>query len=99
MFFKSIDKEVEKFRETEGAVLLDVRTPMEYSQGHIPGSINSPLQDIAAAETVIEDKETPIFVYCYSGARSGSAAGFLEKKGYCNVNNIGGIASYTGEVE
>jgi len=99
MFTADINTGLIEFKETERAVLLDVRTPMEYAQGHIPGSINVPLQGIDKAAEVVEDKDVPVFVYCYSGSRSHHATALLEEMGYCNVKNIGGIASYTGEVE
>ena len=44
-------------------------------------------------------KDTPLFVYCHSGARSSQAVRALTRMGYNNVKNIGGIAAYTGEVE
>ena len=81
------------------APLLDVRTPEEYQQGHIPGSKNIPLQTIDRANSVIENKQTPIFTYCYAGSRSRQAASQLVKMGYANVKNIGGIAAYTGKTE
>ena len=99
MFTADINTGLIEYKKTEGAVLLDVRTPMEYAQGHIPGSINVPLQAIEKAGEIIESKDTPVFVYCYSGSRSHHGAGILSGMGYCNVKNIGGIASYTGEVE
>ena len=51
------------------------------------------------APGLAEDKETPLFGYCYSGARSGQAVHVLRRMGYANVKNIGGIAAWTGEVE
>ena len=62
-----INTEVKTFRETNGAILLDVRTQEEYSQGRIPGSINIPLQEITSVEKEIPDKDAPVFVHCYSG--------------------------------
>lgn len=82
-----------------GAVLLDVRTLQEYSEGHIPGSVNVPLQSIDEIISVVENKETPLFVYCRSGARSRQATAILQQMGYVNARNIGGIISYKGEVE
>lgn len=79
-------------------MLVDVRTPDEYSDGHIRGSINIPLQRISEAEAELPDKSAPIFIYCRSGARSGRAAAVLGGMGYKNVRNIGGIMSYRGEV-
>ena len=93
-----INESVEIFKQTPGAVLLDVRTEEEFNEGHIPGSINISVQYINKIESMVEDKETPLFVYCRSGRRSGNATVFLKRMGYTNVNNIGGIMSYKGEV-
>lgn len=95
----SIDDGVREFKEKEGAMLLDVRTPGEYSMGHIPESKNVPLDEIKAVKDVVPDTNTPIFLYCLSGARSGRAASLLKRMGYTDVKNIGGIGSYTGKVE
>lgn len=93
-----INRGAEEYRHTPGAVLIDVRTPEEYAGGHIPGSINVPLQTIVQVQEAVPDKDTPIFVYCLSGARSRRAAAFFGKLGYTDVHNIGGISGYTGEV-
>lgn len=100
-FFKipDINQGIEEYKETEGAVLLDVRESYEYSDGHVPESINISLQDISLVEKEIADKNTPLFVYCLSGSRSQQAVKMLQGIGYCNVKNIGGIGSYKGEVE
>ena len=94
-----INQGVEEYSATNGAVLLDVRTPDEYRQGHIPSSKNVPLQSISKVAGMIEGKATPIFVHCLSGARSRQAAAILQQMGYTNVKNIGGISAYAGKVE
>ena len=94
-----VNRGVEEYQSTSGAVLLDVRTPEEYRQGHIPGSKNVPLQSIDKVAGMIDNKATPIFVHCLSGARSRQAAAILEQMGYTNVKNIGGISAYAGKVE
>lgn len=94
-----INKGVEEWQSTENAVLLDVRSPSEYQQGHIPGSINIPLDSIQQVTKKYPKKETPLFVHCLSGGRSGKAVSFLKHEGYTNVKNIGGINGYTGKVE
>ena len=94
-----INQGVKEFSATDGAVLLDVRTPDEYRQGHIPGSKNVPLQSIDRVNAVVENKGTPIFVHCLSGARSGQATAILQQMGYTKVKNIGGISAYAGKVE
>ena len=95
----NINSGVAEFNATPGAVLLDVRSPAEYSGGKIPGSINLPIQDIDKIGSVTENKDTPFFVYCYSGARSGQAVSRLHELGYKNAKNIGGFAAYSGKVE
>ena len=94
-----INQGVEEYRAVPQAVLLDVRTPEEYRGGHIPGSKNVPLHQIEKIDSIAEKKETPLFVYCQSGARSRQAVSLLQRMGYVNVNNIGGMAAYRGKVE
>lgn len=100
-FFKQpdINQGVQEFKNATGAVLLDVRTPQEYREGHVPGSQNVPLQQLDKVEEVTENKDTVLYVYCHSGARSRQAVSLLKHMGYTNVHNIGGIAAYSGKVE
>ena len=99
-FFKQADinQGVKEYTATPGAVLLDVRTSEEYRGGHIPGSKNIPLQVIDKVTSVAENKDIALYVYCQSGARSRQATSMLQGMGYTNVNNIGGIAAYSGKV-
>lgn len=92
----SINDGVTKYQSTPGAVLLDVRTPQEYREGHVPGSVNLPLDRL---QTIKYKKNVPLFVYCYSGSRSSQACYWLSRQGYSEVMNIGGIMSYRGAVE
>lgn len=96
---KDINEGIKEYQSVSGAVLLDVRTPQEYQEGHIPKSKNVSLQMINKITSVVGAKETPLFVYCYSGSRSSQAVNALKRMGYTNVINIGGISSYTGKVE
>lgn len=74
-------------------VLIDVRTPGEFNGGHVDGALNIPLDEIGRLpEGIPEDKSTPIFVYCLSGMRSGSAAAILKKNGFTEVHNLGGVS-------
>ena len=90
-------QELERFARTPGALLLDVRTEEEYAGGHIPGSRNVPLGTLGRAE-LPADPETPLFVYCLSGARSRQAASVLWRAGYAHVTDLGGICNYRGKV-
>ncbi len=77
-----------------GAVLIDVRNQGEYASGFIEGAISMPLDRISQSiQTKIPEKNTPIIVYCLSGARSAAAKKGLIKLGYTNVSNGGGVGS------
>lgn len=77
------------------SVLLDVRSPQEYKEGNLEGSINLPLYDIENnCENILKDKDATIIVYCQSGNRSKRAVQILKKKNYSNIYNIkGGLDS------
>ena len=68
-------------------VLLDVRTPDEYRQAHLKGSLLIPLGDLTRRVQEIP-RDRPVLVYCAVGARSVSAASFLASKGYREVYNM-----------
>ena len=74
-------------------------TREEYTHGHIPGSQNLPLQEVTRIGTMVPDQSTPLYVHCYSGARSGRAVTALRRMGYSHVSNIGGIRDYRGKTE
>ena len=94
-----IHQGLQECRSDPAALLLDVRSAREFREGHIPGSINLPLEILHSAPSVLKDHDVPLYVYCYSGARSAQAARILAGMGYARVKNIGGIASYSGPVE
>ena len=84
----------------EGYVILDVRTQEEFDQGHIPGAILIPDYEIEEkAENVLKDKDQLILVYCRSGRRSKLAAEDLQKLGYTNIKEFGGIIDWPYEIE
>jgi rhodanese-related sulfurtransferase len=70
------------------AYIVDVRTPGEFKNGHIKGSVNIPLQSISGADKKLKGKE-PIVLCCASGARSGQATSMLKSKGFTEVYNGG----------
>ena len=94
-----INKEVEKFRKISGAILIDVRSEEDYKKGHIPGSVNMPESNLEVFESFDVAHNTPIFVYCLSGAKSWNVVNKLKALGFTKVNNIGGINKYTGDIE
>lgn len=87
-----------KMQDTKDFILLDVRTPEEFSEQHIPGAtliIDSQIS--AEAGKKLPDKDTLIFVYCRSGRRSAAAAKQLVNMGYTQVYDFGGIIDWPYE--
>lgn len=72
-----------------GAVIVDVRSRGEYQGGHVKGSINIPLDQIAQVKQKVKNKDQAIITCCASGMRSASAKGILRSQGYTNVHNGG----------
>jgi len=98
--YKNISANEAKSRlDTEkGIVLLDVRTPEEYAEKHIPNSLLIPLDVLEKDATIkLVDKNAIIFVYCRSGNRSVTASEALVKMGYTNIYNLGGINNWQYE--
>lgn len=74
---------------SQGALVVDVRTPEEFAQGHVPGAINLPVEEVARwADRIPKDR--PVYLYCRSGNRSRQAAEYLKKRGYTNLYNVEG---------
>jgi len=72
----------------DGALLIDVRSRQEFESGHLDNAINIEHEKVdKIAETIGEDKEREVVVYCRSGRRSGEAKKALEEYGYKNVHN------------
>ena len=72
----------------EGAYLVDVRTPGEFTSGHVKGSVNIPLDTISTQLSKFKNKKN-IIIFCRSGARSGQAKSILQQNGFTNVINGG----------
>ncbi len=76
-----------------GGQLIDVRTPAEYSSGHIDGAVNLSLQDIQSGAMPAVQKDKPIYVYCRSGNRSSEATAILKAAGYQKIVDLGAITN------
>ena len=85
--------------ETESDyIILDVRTPEEFKERHIPDAVNVPNETIGTEDIPqLPDKEQLIMVYCRSGNRSKQASEKLVKLGYSKVVEFGGINDWPGE--
>ena len=85
--------------ESEGYIILDVRTKEEFDSGHIKGATLIPDDQIGKlAEIMLRDKDQLIFVYCRSGRRSKNASAELASMGYSNIIEFGGIIEWPYEV-
>ena len=83
-----------------GYIILDTRTQAEFDEGHIPGAILIPYDEITEkAEGILTDKNQLLLVYCRSGRRSKLACDDLVKLGYTNIREFGGIIDWPYEVE
>ena len=94
---KDIDKCIAD-AEAQGIKIVDVREADEYAQGHIPGAVNVPLNNLGRITKAAPDKTDTLYVYCRSGVRSSHACKRLKSMGYSNAVNIGGINAYHGAV-
>ena len=95
----TMDEAVTMMAQKTGYIILDVRRPDEFAEGHIPGAINVANETIGTAEIPeLPHKDQLIMVYCRSGRRSKEASEKLVKLGYTNIVEFGGILDWTGEV-
>ena len=94
----SMDEAVTMMEEESGYIILDVRTPEEFRERHIPNAINIPNETIGSEDIQeLPDRDQLILVYCRSGNRSKQASGKLAELGYTNIVEIGGINDWTGD--
>ena len=101
-----INSKLAEARSTANALIIDVREPREYEYGHIPGALNLPVNSVGTIRTALAGwlieghaSQTPLYLYCVSGARSKKAQGLLKAMGFQLVENMGGINRFTGQFE
>ncbi|WP_346939528.1 rhodanese-like domain-containing protein [uncultured Clostridium sp.] len=89
-----------KMGSDENLVILDVRDDQAYKEGHIEGAILMSVSDVSHdIEDIVQDKDTTVCVYCYSGNKSARAAMMLEYLEYTNVCDLGGITNWSYELK
>lgn len=76
-----------------GVVLIDVRQPDEYAEGHVPGAVLIPLDQLLDRTDELPPGETITFI-CHSGGRSHRAAELLSGEGYETINVVGGTQAW-----
>ena len=93
----SVDEALRLWQAKE-AILIDVRTPAEYRDGHIPGVVNIPLDELEKRLGEIP-KDKKVVLICRTGNRSAQGTKFLRSKGFDNVfNSTGGMSTWKGPV-
>ena len=81
-------------------ILIDVRTDSEWNEGYIETAIHIPLDRIMEEiESLMVNKDQMIYLYCRSGNRSGKAEKALQRLGYANAKNIGGIKEASSSLQ
>lgn len=94
--YKTINKkEAQKLIEEKDAILVDVRSTLEFQQGHINNAVSMPITTILEDIVLEYEKDTYIIVYCQSGKRSKTAAEGLIEIGYENVYDLGSINNWS----
>jgi len=95
----NMQEAIAMMEEESNYIILDVRTPEEFTEKHIPGAINIANETIGSQEIPeLPDKDQLILVYCRSGNRSKQASDKLAALGYTNIVEFGGINDWPGEV-
>ena len=95
----SQDEAMQIMEEESGFLIVDVRRPDEFAEGHIEGAINVPNEGIAEEmPEELPDKDQLLLIYCRTGRRSKEASEKLAKIGYKNVYEFGGINTWTGTI-
>ncbi|HUE37962.1 MAG TPA: rhodanese-like domain-containing protein [Candidatus Binatia bacterium] len=99
----SVAGAAEAVKKNPKTLILDVREPAEWSEGHIPGALHVPRGmleakadlEYANREPALADRSVPIIVHCASGARSAMAADVLQLMGFSDVKSMaGGIVAW-----
>ncbi|MBU0550260.1 rhodanese-like domain-containing protein [Myxococcota bacterium] len=82
-------------RLKRGAALIDVRTPREFAQFHLPSARNLPLHELHQRATELKKEKAGLVLYCNSGARSARALMILKGMGFKEVDDLGSFRNWT----
>ena len=95
-----VENIIKNYQDIENVFIIDVREFSEYEEGHLSNSVNIPLGNIESVGDIYGiEKESKIIVYCRSGNRSKTAQVMLEKLGYTNVYDMGGVIDWPYDIE
>ncbi len=92
-------EEAKKMMDESEVIVIDVRTPEEFKEGHVDKALNIPLDQIAdEIDKVVPNKDDKVLLYCRSGNRSGQAAKILSDLAYTQIYDFGGINDWPFDV-
>lgn len=97
--YETIDIDEVEAKMNEGFIVLDVREPNEFAEGHIPAAQNKPLSVLQQNDFSELSKEEQYIIICRSGNRSQTASEILVNEGYDVINVSAGMSSWTGAIE
>jgi rhodanese-related sulfurtransferase len=92
---REVDVEQMSQALADGGALIDVREPMEYAAGHVPGAVPMPMTQLPSRLGEL-DKRAPVYVICASGNRSAAMTDFLNRAGFEAYSVAGGTAAWAG---
>ena len=94
-YHKITAEEAKALIDEGGVTVVDVRTPKEYADGHVPGALNIPNEDIGSTQpSQLGSTDDKLIVYCRTGVRSKQASDKLVALGFTEVNDMGGIVDW-----
>ena len=92
-------EEAQEIWRNKAAIFIDVRTPAEYKQGHVPGAVLIPLNELANRQSEVP-KDKKVLLICRSGSRSAQANAMLQRQGFTNTYSVkGGMLDWHEAVE
>jgi rhodanese-related sulfurtransferase len=88
--------QLKKVAQEQGAVIVDLRTPLEFGQGHVPDAVNVPIEALRANPSALDGyKDTPVLLYCRTINKTNLALWLLEKRGFKSIYALrGGYEEY-----
>ena len=96
--FEDVDPEAaEKLLAGNVVTVLDVRTPEEFAEGHLPNAVNIDFRDAGFSEALAKlDRSKPYLIHCRSGGRSGQALSVFKELGFAKIHHLNdGILGWT----
>lgn len=93
----AVDGQAARKLVAAGVKVVDVRTPAEFAEGHVPGAVNIPYDEMPRRSSEVGPPSTPVLLYCRSGRRSALAGEALREKGFSQLYDMKSYDEWTTE--